>query len=171
MNAAPTTASAAPRSDWQAADAAHYLHPFTDFKSLAGKGSRVITRAEGIYLWDSDGHKILDAMSGLWCVNVGYGRQELIDAATRQMRSCRSTTLLPDRDAAGDRARRAARRSHAAAVQARVLLRLRLRRQRHHRAHGAPLLGPAGPARAQRHHQPQQRATTARRWPAPRSAA
>jgi putrescine aminotransferase len=73
--------------EWQAADAAHYLHPFTDFKSLAGKGSRVITRAENIYLWDSDGHKILDAMSGLWCVNVGYGRQELIDAATQQLKT------------------------------------------------------------------------------------
>ena len=71
---------------WQQADAAHFLHPFTDFQGLARKGSRIITRAEGIYLWDSDGHKILDAMSGLWCVNVGYGRQELIDAATRQLK-------------------------------------------------------------------------------------
>jgi putrescine aminotransferase len=76
-----------PRStqQWQAADAAHFLHPFTDFKSLAGKGSRIITRADNIYLWDSDGHKILDAMSGLWCVNVGYGQRALVDAATRQM--------------------------------------------------------------------------------------
>jgi putrescine---pyruvate transaminase len=72
-------------ADWQAADAAHYLHPFTDFKSLAAKGSRVMTRADNIYLWDSEGHKILDAMSGLWCVNVGYGRRELIDAATKQL--------------------------------------------------------------------------------------
>ena len=71
---------------WQAADAAHFLHPFTDFQALAKKGSRVITRADNIYLWDSDGHKILDAMSGLWCVNVGYGQQALIDAATRQMK-------------------------------------------------------------------------------------
>jgi len=72
--------------EWQAADAAHYLHPFTDYKSLAAKGSRIITRADNIYLWDSEGHKILDAMSGLWCVNVGYGRQELIDAATAQLK-------------------------------------------------------------------------------------
>ena len=70
---------------WQAADSAHYLHPFTDFKSLANKGSRVIVSADNIYLRDSDGHRILDAMSGLWCVNVGYGRKELIDAATKQM--------------------------------------------------------------------------------------
>jgi len=70
---------------WQAADAAHFLHPFTDFQALAKKGSRVITRADNIYLWDSDGKKILDAMSGLWCVNVGYGERALIDAATKQL--------------------------------------------------------------------------------------
>jgi putrescine---pyruvate transaminase len=70
---------------WQAADAAHFLHPFTDFQALAKKGSRIITKADNIYLTDSDGHRILDAMSGLWCVNVGYGQQALIDAATRQM--------------------------------------------------------------------------------------
>ena len=70
---------------WQAADAAHFLHPFTDFQALAKKGSRIITRAENIYLTDSEGHRILDAMSGLWCVNVGYGQQALIDAATRQL--------------------------------------------------------------------------------------
>jgi putrescine aminotransferase len=71
--------------EWQRADSAHFLHPFTDFKALAKKGSRIITRADNIYLWDSDGHKILDAMSGLWCVNVGFGQRALIDAATRQM--------------------------------------------------------------------------------------
>ena len=72
--------------DWQAADAAHFLHPFTDFKALARKGSRVITRADNIYLWDSEGKKLLDAMSGLWCVNVGYGQQALVDAAAEQMK-------------------------------------------------------------------------------------
>jgi len=87
MSAAlPTPERARTTEQWQAADAAHYLHPFTDFKSLAGKGSRVIVRADNIYLWDSEGAKILDAMSGLWCVNVGYGRQELVDAATRQLK-------------------------------------------------------------------------------------
>ena len=72
-------------AQWQAADAAHFLHPFTDFKALSAKGARIIQRAEGIYLWDSDGHKILDAMSGLWCVNVGYGQRALIDAAAKQL--------------------------------------------------------------------------------------
>ncbi|HJV61134.1 MAG TPA: aspartate aminotransferase family protein [Albitalea sp.] len=73
-------------AEWQAADAAHHLHPFTDFKALAAKGTRVMTRGENIYLWDSEGQKILDAMSGLWCVNVGYGQQALIDAATEQLK-------------------------------------------------------------------------------------
>ena len=73
-------------ADLQAADSAHFLHPFTDFQGLAKKGSRIIRRAENIYLWDSEGHKILDAMSGLWCVNVGYGQQALVDAAAKQMR-------------------------------------------------------------------------------------
>lgn len=80
-----STRSARSTRDWQEADARHFLHPFTDFQSLAKKGSRIITRADNIYLWDSDGHKILDAMSGLWCVNVGYGQKALIDAATKQL--------------------------------------------------------------------------------------
>jgi putrescine aminotransferase len=81
----PSTTGTRSTQDWQAADARHFLHPFTDFQSLAKKGSRIITRADNIYLWDSDGHKILDAMSGLWCVNVGYGQKALIDAATKQL--------------------------------------------------------------------------------------
>ncbi|HQY09344.1 MAG: aspartate aminotransferase family protein [Burkholderiales bacterium] len=82
----PTTRTTARTTqEWQAADAAHFLHPFTDFQALAKKGSRIITRADNIYLTDSEGARILDAMSGLWCVNVGYGQQALIDAATRQL--------------------------------------------------------------------------------------
>ncbi len=72
--------------DWQAADAAHFLHPFTDFESLAKKGSRIIVKAENIWLTDSEGRRLLDAMSGLWCVNVGYGQEALVEAATHQMR-------------------------------------------------------------------------------------
>ena len=72
-------------AEWQALDAAHYLHPFTDHKSLAARGTRVITHAEGVYLHDSEGHRILDGMSGLWCVALGYGRRELAEAAYRQM--------------------------------------------------------------------------------------
>ena len=73
------------KADWQALDAAHFLHPFSDSRQIADRGTRLITRAEGIYLYDVDGNRILDGMSGLWCVALGYGRRELADAAYRQM--------------------------------------------------------------------------------------
>jgi putrescine aminotransferase len=65
---------------WRALDAAHHIHPFTQAEALAREGVRVITRAKGIYLWDSDGKKLIDGMSGLWCVQVGYGNKELARA-------------------------------------------------------------------------------------------
>ena len=70
---------------WQQQDAAHFLHPFTDSRLLGERGTRVITGGEGVYLHEADGQRLLDGMSGLWCVAVGYGRQELVDAASRQM--------------------------------------------------------------------------------------
>ena len=75
-----------PTAELQALDAAHHMHPFTADAELAQKGVRVITRAEGATLTDSDGNQFLDAMAGLWCVNIGYGRHELADVAARQMR-------------------------------------------------------------------------------------
>ncbi|MEQ5857905.1 aspartate aminotransferase family protein [Halomonas sp. EF61] len=66
-------------------DREHHLHPFTDFKALGEEGSRIIVDAEGVYIQDADGHRILDGMAGLWCVNLGYGRQELVDAASEQL--------------------------------------------------------------------------------------
>jgi putrescine aminotransferase len=53
---------------------------------LNAKGARVITAAEGVWLTDSEGNRILDGMAGLWCVNVGYGRDEIVEAVARQMR-------------------------------------------------------------------------------------
>jgi putrescine aminotransferase len=73
-------------ADLKTSDHSHYLHPFTDHKELAERGgTRIITRADGVYIYDAEGQKILDGMAGLWCVNLGYGRQELVDAAARQM--------------------------------------------------------------------------------------
>ncbi len=69
----------------QQQDAAHYMHPFTDHAALASRGVRVMVRGEGIYLWDSEGNKIMDGMSGLWCVNVGYGRTSISNAVYKQM--------------------------------------------------------------------------------------
>lgn len=66
-------------------DALHHLHPFTNHKSLRSGGARVIVRGHGPYLWDSENHRILDGMSGLWTTSVGYGREELADVAHAQM--------------------------------------------------------------------------------------
>ncbi|SFT54972.1 aminotransferase [Mesorhizobium sp. YR577] len=74
------------RAQLQAIDSAHHLHPFTDHKELRGTGARMITRAEGPFIYDSEGTQILDGMAGLWCVNVGYGREELAKAAYDQMK-------------------------------------------------------------------------------------
>jgi putrescine aminotransferase len=72
-------------AEWQALDRAHHLHPFTDTALLNRDGVRVITKADGVYLWDSEGRRLIDGMAGLWCVNLGYGRKELAEAAYRQM--------------------------------------------------------------------------------------
>src|SRR5262245_59798445 len=85
---ATATATATRRNTtthWQAVDREHHIHPFTQHRELADVGSRVITKAEGTYLHDSEGNKILDAFAGLWCVNVGYGRKELADVAYKQL--------------------------------------------------------------------------------------
>jgi|TARA_B110000908_G_scaffold27813_1_gene32701 putrescine aminotransferase len=75
-----------PTAELQALDAAHHMHPFTTNDDLTAKGARIITRAKGVYLYDSEGNEILDGMAGLWCVNIGYGRDELADVAARQMK-------------------------------------------------------------------------------------
>jgi hypothetical protein len=88
----------------QALDSAHFLHPFTDFKELNARGARVMTEAKDIYVWDSEGNRILDAMSGLWCVNVGYGRESIANAVRDQLIKLNyfagaagtKVTLIPD---------------------------------------------------------------------------
>jgi len=75
-----------PTAELQALDAAHHLHPFTNGSQLNQKGARIITRANGSTLTDSEGNDFLDAMAGLWCVNIGYGRDELANVAANQMK-------------------------------------------------------------------------------------
>ena len=71
---------------WKALEQRHHLAPFTDYKALgAGGGPRIIVKAEGCWLEDSEGHRILDGMAGLWNVNIGYGNRQLAQAAYEQM--------------------------------------------------------------------------------------
>ena len=66
-------------------DQAHHLHPFTDFQDYAAHGGRIISRAEHIYIYDSDGNKIQDGMSGLWCCNLGYSQDSIKAAVAAQL--------------------------------------------------------------------------------------
>lgn len=69
-----------------ARDARHHLHPFTNHDDMHAHGTHVMARGEGVYLWDAHGHRMLDGLAGLWCVNVGYSCREVIDAVNMQMR-------------------------------------------------------------------------------------
>lgn len=83
MTSAPISNSTA---HWRHLDAEHHLHPFTNTKSLNAEGVRVITHAEGSYVYDSEGNRILDGMSGLWCSQVGHGRHEIVEAISEQLK-------------------------------------------------------------------------------------
>ena len=66
-------------------DQQHHLHPFTDFRDYAENGGRIVSRAEHIYIYDSDGNKIQDAMSGLWCCSLGYSQDGIKKAVADQL--------------------------------------------------------------------------------------
>ncbi|MBX2838621.1 MAG: aminotransferase [Gammaproteobacteria bacterium] len=66
----------------------HLIHAFSDLHSLQEDGARtVISQAEGAYVFDEQGNRYLDGMAGLWCVNLGHGRREIIDAIAEQLRT------------------------------------------------------------------------------------
>jgi len=145
----------------------HYLHPFTDFKSLAAEGSRVIARAEGVYLYDTEGNRNPRRHGGLWCVNVGYGRRELADAAFRQMQELPYYTASSRAPTAGiELARRlaelTARGSSTTCSSPRSGSEARL----HILRMGAPLLGRRGEPQRQVTSSAASTRTTAAPWPA-----
>ena len=72
-------------ADLRRRDQAHLLHPFTDHVDLYRQGTHVVEKAEGCFVTDEDGRRLLDGLAGLWCVNVGYGRREIADAVHKQM--------------------------------------------------------------------------------------
>jgi len=72
--------------EWQAMSRDHHLAPFSDFQQVIDVGPRIIVKGKGVYVWDSEGNKILDGMAGLWCAAIGYGRDELAEAASKQMK-------------------------------------------------------------------------------------
>ncbi len=66
-------------------DRTHHLHPFTSVPGLLREGATVISRGHGVIIEDNRGRELIDAAAGLWCVNVGHGRREIVDAVAKQM--------------------------------------------------------------------------------------
>jgi putrescine aminotransferase len=67
-------------------DRAHLVHPVSSYRSHEALGVRVLKSAKGATVTDVTGHSLLDGFAGLWCVNVGYGQDSVIEAATKQLR-------------------------------------------------------------------------------------
>ncbi len=66
----------------------HLIQSFANLDALKQQGARTaIVSAKGAYVTDSEGNELLDGIGGLWCVNVGHGRQEIIDAITKQLQT------------------------------------------------------------------------------------
>ncbi|MSP81939.1 MAG: aminotransferase [Alphaproteobacteria bacterium] len=70
---------------WQK-DKDHFIHPWTNFATFNDTGSEIMVSGDGAYVFDSEGSKYLDGIGGLWCVNIGYGREEMAEAIVEQVR-------------------------------------------------------------------------------------
>ncbi|MFV2001593.1 MAG: aminotransferase class III-fold pyridoxal phosphate-dependent enzyme, partial [Paracoccaceae bacterium] len=68
-----------------ARDVASHLHPFTDLAAHAKCGPHIFQRGEGIYVFDDEGKRYIEGLSGLWCASLGFSEKRLVDAATRQL--------------------------------------------------------------------------------------
>ncbi|MFN3261089.1 MAG: aspartate aminotransferase family protein [Pikeienuella sp.] len=69
----------------EARDAAHHLHPYSNARKNEAEGPLVIARGEGVHVYDNAGRRYIEAMSGLWCVGVGFSEPRLVEAARKQM--------------------------------------------------------------------------------------
>ena len=72
-----------PRNSNAVRDIANVLHPYTDHRAHAQNGPLVITRGEGVRVWDDQGKEYIEALAGLWCASLGFDNKRLVDAAYR----------------------------------------------------------------------------------------
>src|SRR5881397_869251 len=73
-------------ADLRSLDRAHLIHPVAPWRKHEQRGVTVLESGHGAWLKDAAGNELLDAFAGLWCVNVGYGQESVVQAATEQMR-------------------------------------------------------------------------------------
>ena len=76
-----------PLSNWQTRDIESVLHPYTPLHKLTETGPLVMGHGKGVYLYDTQGKGYIEGMSGLWCAGLGFGDEEMIEAANEQMRT------------------------------------------------------------------------------------
>src|SRR3979490_1992990 len=74
-----------PLSNLAARDVETLIHPYTNLATLRESGPLVLERGQGIFVYDSNGKAYIEGMSGLWCTALGYGNEELVEAAAKQM--------------------------------------------------------------------------------------
>lgn len=92
-------------------DRDHFIHPYTDFATFAREGSQVVTRGHGARIVDETGREYLDGIAGLWCTNLGHGREEIAEAMAAQARTLHyyntfgHSTNLPAAELAAELAR------------------------------------------------------------------
>ena len=72
--------------DLRQKDRDHNIHPWTDFATFKEEGSEVMAEADGVYVYNAEGERYMDGIGGLWCVNIGYGRDEMAQAIADQVR-------------------------------------------------------------------------------------
>ena len=78
-------------------DKQYVLHPYTNLSAHQQLDPFIITHGEGIYVWDDQGNKLIEGMSGLWCASLGFNEQRLTDAATKQMQKLPYSHLFSHR--------------------------------------------------------------------------
>ena len=88
------TSTKAQAVDLEALDLAHMFHPNTNLAALHAGGPLVLARGEGAYVWDTHGKRYIEGMAGLWCTTLGYGDEELADAAYEQIKKLSFTHLF-----------------------------------------------------------------------------
>ena len=129
-------------------DQAHHLHPFTNLRNYSEEGGRIVSRAEHVYIYDSDGNKMLDGMSGLWCCNLGYSQSKIKEAIFLQLQELPfyNNFFRCSNEPAVELAR-ALVDVTPSPVQPCIFYQLRLGGERHQSTPGSTLLRPTGKAR------------------------
>src|SRR6516162_7453439 len=120
----------APLSNLATRDVETLVHPYTNLAGFRDAGPLILERGRGVHVYDTDGKAYIEGMAGLWCTALGYGNEELVEAAAVQMRKLSFASVHRQEPRSRHRACREAQRDRAGADLQGVLLRLGLGSER-----------------------------------------